>query len=134
VTTIHSGRVRQRLLRLALRIDALASGALGLALAAAAPALDGALGIPTGWLAGLGAFLIAYAGGLAWLAARPRIPMALAWTVIVGNTGWVLTSAVEIAAGWFTLTTLGTAVAVAQAVAVVAIVDLQFVGLRRAAN
>jgi hypothetical protein len=130
--TIHSGQGRRDgLLRLALRLDALASGAMGLAFAAAAPVLDSALGVPTGWLVGLGAFLLAYAGGLVWLATRPVIPSALAWTVIVGNAGWVLASVVALVAGWFPLTAAGTVIAVAQAAAVVGFAELQYVGVRR---
>jgi hypothetical protein len=124
--------MNDRLLRLALRLDAAASGALGALTAAAAGALDRTLGIPTGWLVGLGAFLIAYAGGLLWLAARPHIPAALAWTVVVGNLIWVVDSAATVAAGWFPLTAVGTALVVAQAAAVVVFAELQYVGLRRA--
>jgi hypothetical protein len=133
MTTIHSGRPsRDAMLRLTLRLDAVASGAMGLVFAVAAPALDGALGVPMGWLVGLGAFLVAYGGGLTWLAAQPRIPAALAWTVIVGNLGWVLASVAAVAADWFAFTTLGAAVAIAQAVAVVVFAEAQFMGLRRA--
>jgi hypothetical protein len=132
MTTIHSGQTApDALLRLALRLDAAASGAMGLAFAAAAPVLDGFLGIPTGWLVGLGAFLMVYALGLVWIAARPRIPAALAWTVILGNLAWVLASVAALVAGWFPLTAVGTAVTIAQAVAVAGFADLQYVGLRR---
>jgi hypothetical protein len=123
---------RATLLRLALRLDAAASGVLGLAFAAAAPVLDGLLGIPAGWLVGLGAFLVAYAGGLVWLAARRVIPAGLAWAVVAGNTVWVLHSVAVLLTDFFPLTGAGVAVVIAQAVAVVVLAELQFVGLRRA--
>ena len=133
MTTIHSGRPhRDGMLRLALRVDAVTTGAMGIAAAAAAPALDTALGIPAGWLVGLGLFVAAYAGVLAWCAARPRIPAAMAWTVVAGNLDWALVSVVAVAAGWFEFTTLGAAVVIAQAVVAVAFAELQFMGARRA--
>jgi hypothetical protein len=126
--------MNDRILRTALWIDSAACGAMGLSFALGSPALDGALGIPSGWLAGLGVFLIAWAGGLGWLAARSRIPTAFAWTVVAGNTAWLLASVAAVAFGWWPLTTAGTAVVIAQAVAVVALIEAEYVGIRRAGD
>jgi hypothetical protein len=121
-----------RLLRFALRLDAAASGALGVvALAAAAP-LSGALGLTAGTLRGTGVFLVAYALALVLIAARPIIPRPAAWTVIIGNTAWVLGSAGAVVAGRDSLTALGVAAVLAQAAAVAVFIDLQSLGLRRA--
>jgi hypothetical protein len=130
MTTTTTGR--DRLLRLALRIDAAACGALGLASAAGAAALDGVLGIPSGWLVSLGAVLIACAAGLGWLSARSVIPAAAGWAVVAGNTVWVLASVAAVVAGWWPLTAVGTVLVLAQAAAVLALVDAEWQGLRRA--
>ncbi len=129
ITAVRDGG---RLLRFALRLDAAASGALGLlGLAAAAPLAD-PLGMTAAGLRGTGAFLVAYALGLVLIAARPVIPRPAAWTVVVGNSAWVLGSIGAAVAGADTFTTLGVAVVLAQAAAVAVFADLQWVGLRRA--
>jgi hypothetical protein len=121
-----------RLLRLALRLDAAASGALGLLALAAASPLTGLLGPTAGMLRGTGAFLVAYALALVLIAARPVIPRPAAWAVVIGNSLWVLGSVGALIAGRDTFTTLGTVVVLAQAVAVAVFADLQWLGLRRA--
>ena len=132
LTRIAAVRDGGRLLRFALRLDAAGSGVLGLVeLAAAAPLAD-PLGMTTAGLRGTGAFLVAYALGLVLLAARPVIPRAAAWAVVVGNTAWVLGSMGAAVAGRDTFTALGVAVVLAQAAAVAVFADLQWLGLRRA--
>ena len=120
-----------RLLRLALRLDAAASGTLGVLALAAAPVLDDRLGIGTGVLRGSGAFLLAYAAGLLALAALRSLPRPLALTVVVGNVGWALATA-YLGLVVHDLPGLGTAVVLGQAVAVLGFADLQWLGLRRA--
>jgi hypothetical protein len=129
---IVSVRDEGLLLRFALRFDAAGSGALGLlGLVAAAPLAD-PLGMTAGGLRGTGAFLVAYAIALVFIAARPVIPRAAAWAVVVGNSAWVLGSVGAAVAGWDTFTALGVAVVLAQAAAVAVFADLQWIGLRRA--
>lgn len=123
---VHNG-----LLRRTLWVDAVASGAMGLLLAGAAPALDRPLGVPTGWLVGIGIFLVGYAAALARLATRTRIPTGPARTVVIGNAMWVAASVAVVLTGAFALTDLGTALVLAQAAAVLVFADLEYVGLRR---
>jgi hypothetical protein len=123
--------MNDKLLRLALRVDAAACAAMGLVFAAGAAALDGALGIPTGWLVGLGVALVALGGGLAWLSVAPTIPRVLGWAVVAGNTVWVVASVAAVAVGWWPLTAAGVAIVIAQAVAVAVLVEVEYVGLRR---
>lgn len=133
MTTIArtAGTDSAALLRLALRLDAVASGALGLLGLAAAPLLTDLLGPPTPVLRGIGAFCLVYAAALVLLAARPTIPRPPALAVVAGNTAWVLGSVVAVVAGWGVLTALGVAVALAQAAAVAGFAALQWRGLRR---
>jgi hypothetical protein len=119
------------LLRLALRLDAAASGALGLLSLAAAPALDELLGAPRAVLWPIGLFLVAYAAALWVAASRTRVSRPFVWAVIVGNALWVVASVAVVVIGPFALTGLGVAFVLAQAAAVALLADLQFLGLRR---
>lgn len=112
-----------------LRLDAAFSGAAGLALVAGAPWLDGVLGVRPAFLAALGAFLLAYAAGLAWLV-RLGSPAPGVLFVVAGNAAWILLSVVTVAADWLTLTTTGNVLALAQAGAVALLAVLQFRALR----
>ncbi len=118
-----------RLLRTVLRLDACASGAMGLAAVVGASVLTGPLGAPDAYLRGLGAFLVLFAGALLVLAARPSMPVPAVWTVVLGNLAWVVASVAT--AVLAPLTAVGTVVVVAQALAVVVFADLQWLGLRR---
>ena len=102
-------------------------------LARAGGALDDVLGIPTGWLLALGVVLVGCAAGLGWLATRSTIGVNAGRVVIVGNLVWVAASIATVVAGFWPLTVAGTVVVIGQAVAVLALVDLEYLGLRRVA-
>jgi len=130
-TTTTTTTARRDLLRPVLRLDAAASGALGIAAVAGAGVLDTLLGLPADLLRGVGIFLVVYAVGLVVLAARPRIPRPAVWVVVLGNSAWVLAS-LGLAVGlWSTMTALGLVVVLAQAGAVAVFADLQYAALRR---
>lgn len=130
-TTTTTATVRRDMLRPVLRLDAAASGALGIAAAAGAGLLDTLLGLPADLLRGVGVFLVVYAVGLVVLAARPRIPRPAVWVVVLGNSAWVL-AGLGLAVGlWSSLTVLGIVVVLAQAGAVTVFADLQYAALRR---
>jgi len=124
-TTADGGR----LLRTALRIDAAASGGLGLVSLAGAPLLAGPVGAPEAALRGVGGFLVVFGIALVVLSTRPTMPVPLVWAVVVGNLAWVAASAVV--ALLAPLTVLGTVVAAVQAVGVAVFADLEWLGLRR---
>jgi hypothetical protein len=113
------------------RLDAALSGSAGALLLGGAPWLDGLLGAPSSFLAPLGVFLLAYAGGLVLLA-RGGAPRSGVAAVIVGNVAWAAASVVVVLADTLTLTTLGTVFTLAQAAAVAVIAELQLIALRRA--
>lgn len=120
------------LLRLALKLDAVATGAVGALSLAASPILDeDVLGIPATALGAIGLFLIAYAAVVWAIGSRQEISRLAAWAVVVANVDWVILSVVTLAAGWFDLSGLGAALVIAQAVAVLLFADLQLLGLRR---
>ena len=115
-----------------LRLDALASGAMGVLLAAGGWLLDGPLSAPAAFLVPLGVFLLAYAS-LLWVIARDaRSARAIGGFVVAGNIVWVVATIVTLLADWLTLSGLGIAFALLQAAAVVVFVELQWIGLRRA--
>lgn len=113
-------------LRAVLRLDAVASGTLGLAAAAGAGVLDTLLGLPAGLLTGVGVFLVVYAAGLVALAGRPAIPRPATWVVVLGNSAWVLASLGLVVGAWDRLTVLGAVIVLAQAAAVAVFADLQY--------
>ena len=119
-------------LRLALRLDAAASGAMGVLLAAGGALLDDPLGIPAAVLVPVGGFLVVYAAGLWLLGSRPRLGRPAVQVVVAGNLLWVAASVVAAIAGWWSPTTAGTVFVLAQAAAVVVLTELQLTGLRRA--
>lgn len=118
-----------RLLRLALRVDAAATGTMGIAALAGGSLLSAPLGAPTPALLAVGGFCVVYAIGLAALAARPSMPVPLVWTVVLCNLAWAVASIVTAAVA--PLTVLGIVVTVAQGVAVAVFADVQWLGLRR---
>lgn len=115
-------------LRAALRVDAIASGGLGLLTAGGATLLGPLLGLPVPLLVGAGIFLVAWAGVLFLLAATHTVPRAGSWAVVAVNAAWVVASvAVAITAA---PTVLGIAFLVAQALVVAVFARWQVVALR----
>lgn len=126
-----TSRQSQQLLRLALKLDAVASGGNGVAYVAGAAALADLLGLPMGLLLPAGIFLIGYAAALWLVATRPTINRRLAWTTVVVNLLWAVDSIVLLLGGWIEPTALGVALVVGQAAAVAGFAVLQWLGLRR---
>lgn len=126
------GESREGLLRLALKIYAVASGALGALALAAGVVLDDLLGIPLALLVPVGLFLIVYAAFVWVVGTRPGINRTAAWAIIAVNLLWVLDSVVLVMTGWLSLTAMGIAFVLAQAVAVALFAGAQFYALRRA--
>jgi hypothetical protein len=119
------------LLRIALLADAVASGAMGVLLAAAAAPLSGWFGLSEALLREVGLFLLPYATLLVFLAGRARTPILPAQLVVAGNAAWVLGSIALLVSGWVAPTALGIAFVIAQALAVTILAEAQFIGLRR---
>ncbi len=119
-------------LRLALRLDAVVTGANGLAYLAAAGPLSDLLGLDAALLRGIGAFLLAFAV-LVWrVGARAAPPAAAVRAVVAVNAAWVLASLVLAALGLGSPTAAGTVWVVLQAAVVGAFAELQVLALRRA--
>ena len=119
------------LLRLVLKADAAVTGANGVAYVAAAPLLDGWLGVPAGFLVAVGAFLVVYSGLVLRLATRPAVPRAGVVAVIAANALWAVVSLAFLGLDAFSPTTAGQVVVAVQAVGVAGFAALQYVALRR---
>lgn len=122
-------------LRRVLIADALASGAMGALLAAAAAPLSGLLGLPAGLLLGAGLVLLPWAAVVGWLGLRQAPPSRGAVrAVVVLNALWVVDSLLLPLTGWVAPTPLGLAVLVGQALAVAGLAALQALALRGGAT
>ncbi|RZS39060.1 hypothetical protein EV193_104271 [Herbihabitans rhizosphaerae] len=120
------------LLRLALRIDGVATPASGVALMVIAGLVDSDLGIPFGFLIGLGVFYVLFGGAVFAVSSQPVINRRAAGAVVVVNLVYALDSVIMVAAGMFDLTTLGAIAVLAVAAGVAGIAGLQWYALRRA--
>ena len=118
-------------LRRVLALDSASCAAIGLLLCLGAAPLSGLLGLGERLLFGAGLLLLPLAAFIGWLASRPAPPSALVWIVIVGNAAWTAESFLLISTEAGKITALGTAFVAAQALAVLGITALEYVGLRR---
>lgn len=121
-------------LRQALLADAVTTAACALLFLLAAGPLEGVLGLPSGLLRAAGAILTPFAAFLAVLAMRETLPRPAVWAVIAVNATWVADSVLLLFSGWVDPTPAGTALVVAQAVAVAIYAELQYMGLRRSSG
>ena len=122
---------RDGLLRLAFKLDAVASGGLGILATLTAPLLSDLLGFPSWLLVPLGLALVPYAA-VVWLTGtRARVNRRAAWAIVGLNALWTVHSVALVLAGWLPLTAPGVAFVLAQAAAVALFAALQFTGLRR---
>jgi hypothetical protein len=118
-------------LRRVLLVDAVVTGANGVAHLAGATALDGVLGVPAGALRPIGAFLVVFAGVVAVVATRRPIPGGAVRELMAGNALWVVASLVVAATGALDANGVGTAWTALQAVTVAGFVALQRRALAR---
>ncbi|WP_371231706.1 hypothetical protein ACAW63_03425 [Pseudomonas sp. QE6] len=121
------------LLRLTLKIDALAGGAMGLLMALAAQPLGELFGLPFVLLMVAGIVLLPLALVLYWMSNQPALSRTGVWAVIALNGLWVVESIALLVTGYVQPTTLGYAFVIGQALVVLLFAELEFFGLRRSA-
>jgi CHASE2 domain-containing sensor protein len=119
------------LLRRAILADAIFSGAAALLLTFGAGMLAPLLNLPDALLREAGLFLIAYAALVGWLGTRQSMPKALVVIVVAGNAAWTMASIALLFSGWVDPNLFGEAFVAAQAIAVGAFAELQYIGLRK---
>ena len=118
------------LLRLALRVDAIASGLMGIAGVAMAPMIAEMSGTSTAFEYAVGAVFIAFAIGVFVLAARPSVRRT-GIVVVAGNVLYTVLSVVFVLADIFPLTTTGVVATLAVGVYTLVMAELQYQGVRR---
>lgn len=125
-------------LRSVMKLDASATGAVGVLMLLAAGTVIGVqrpfvllLGVPPVPLASAGAFLIVYAAFAWFVGSRRRVNGPAAWAAVWINAAYAAGCVVVAAAGLFQLTALGVAFVLAQALAIALFAALQILGLRR---
>ncbi|MDI3417336.1 hypothetical protein [Streptomyces luteolus] len=116
-------------LRRLLALDAVVTGANGLAYAAVSGPLGRLLGVDSGLLLALGVGLVLYAAGVGLLASRSRPPVLAVNAVVDINTVWALLSLVALAA-WLEPSAAGAVWIPVQALVVAAFAVAQYVALR----
>ena len=105
-----------------------ATGALQLVFTGALARLTG---LPAPLLLATGVFLLAYAAAAAWMATRDEPPRRLIGLVAAGNFAWAVGCIALLAVAGAAITALGWAWVLAQALTVVVLAELQWMGLRR---
>jgi len=118
-------------LRRVLVLDSLSCLGMGALMALGAPVLAPLFGLPEGLVRWAGLALLPLGAFIGWLAARPVPPRVLVWVVIIGNLGWTAESFATLAQQ--DATPLGTAFVTAQALTVLGLAALEYLGLRKAA-
>lgn len=116
-------------LRTILKLDAASCLAMGGILVPGAAALTGPLGMPRELLLAAGAMLIPLGLFIGWLGTRQGGSAALVWMIIVGNLGWAGASLL-LAANLPGVSAAGSAVTIAQGLAVLLLALLEWRGLR----
>ncbi|MFI1784898.1 hypothetical protein [Streptomyces rubiginosohelvolus] len=117
--------------RLALKLDAVATGLNGIAYLALATVLDSFFGVPTAVQYPVGAFLLLYAVGVLAIGTRKEISRTGLMAVIVANLLWVVLSLVVVVSGALSPTGVGAVWIVLQSLTVGGFAVLQCVGLKR---
>lgn len=124
-TSDPDGAVRRALLA-----DTAASSAVGVLLIAGHQVLDDPLGIPAGWLLGLGLFMVVYGVDVGLVGIRQAAPGTGVWHRLARaipplNGAWVVASIAVVLADVFDLTGLGTAFVLGQAAVVAGLAVVQ---------
>lgn len=122
---------RPNFLRNVLLVDAATCVVSGLLMTIAAKPVASLTGLPADLLGSAGLSLFPIAAFIAFVATcRPAWPLGV-WLVILGNIGWVAGCLGLLFGTFVSPTAVGMAFVSAQAIAVAALAELEFTGLRR---
>lgn len=122
---------RSSLLHRALQLDAIVSGVTGTVLVVASGPVADLFALPVDFVLYAGVAMLVWAAVTGWLGTRPAVPRGGAVAAIVVNLIWAIDSFALLVTDWVDPNGLGTAFIVVQAVAVLAVTELQYTGLRR---
>lgn len=131
---VHMSSIKSKLLRRTLFCNAIFSLISGIIMLAAAGHLANLLGeVPPLVISLTGGALIVFALWLLFLTRATKIPAIDIWSVIIGDLGWVLASAILMLAFTDIFTESGLWIVGGVAVVVLTFADLQYFGLRQSA-
>jgi hypothetical protein len=119
------------LLRRVLIVDAVSSGAMGVAMIAFAELLANLLQLPVELVSEAGIVLLPFAAFVGFVASRPEPARIAVWAIIALNAVWVVDSLGLLFTGWVAPNALGLAFVIAQAAVVLVLADFQYMGLKR---
>ena len=120
-----------RLLRSVLIADAASTFGAGALHLLFTQQLTQLMDLPTALLTGTGAFMLAYAAAVGFVATRDPLPRSVIRLLAVGNFGWAAASVALLASGWIAPTGWGVAWVLMQAGLVAVLAELQWMGSRR---
>jgi hypothetical protein len=120
-----------RFLRNVMLADAASCLATGALQVGFTPLLAQWLQLPAPLLAGTGWFLLAYAAAAAFVGTRQPVPRGWVGLFAAGNLAWAVGCFAVFGFGLVAPSALGTAWIAAQVLVVLAMADLQWMGLRR---
>jgi hypothetical protein len=131
-TTSHPATTtaKDSLLRFALRLDAIASGVIGVAGLALAPRIAEWSGTTAAFEYSLSAFFVVY-GVAVFALSRMRTVRTWGVLIAVGNVVFTVAAVALVLADVMPLTTTGVVLTLASGVFTLAMADLQYLGLRR---
>jgi hypothetical protein len=121
------------LLRRVLIVDALTSGACGVAMFALADVFASLLQLPVELVREAGMILLPFAAFVGFVASRQEPARIAVWAIIALNIVWVVDSILLLFTGWVAPNVLGYVFIVAQAAMVLVLADLEYMGLKRSA-
>ena len=119
-------------LRRVLVLDAISSGAMGLAMLSFGSFIAQLLNLPVDLIRDAGLVLLPFAAFVGYIASREHPPRAGVWIIIALNVVWVVDSIVLLFTGWVEPNALGYSFVIAQAVVVGVFAELEYIGLKRA--
>ena len=121
------------LLRRVLLVDAVSSGAMGIAMVAFAELLASLLHLPVELVSEAGIVLLPFAAFVGFVASRREPARSAVWIIIALNVVWVVDSIVLLFTGWAAPNALGLTFVIAQAAFVLVLADFEYMGLKRSA-
>jgi hypothetical protein len=119
------------LLRRVLAVDAVFSGASGIAMIAFADLFANLLQLPVELISEAGIVLLPFAAFVGFVASRSEPARFAVWSVIALNVVWVVDSIVLLFTVGVAPNALGYGVVIAQAAGVLVLADLEYMGLKR---
>ena len=120
-------------LRRVLIVDALISGASGVAMLALADVFASLLQLPVDLVREAGIILLPFAAFVGFVASRQEPARLAVWAIIALNIVWVVDSILLLFSGWVAPNVLGYVFVIAQAAMVLVLADLEYMGLKRSA-